>query len=255
MPKHVVAAQVYTVRESLKTPAEVAKSLKKVADIGYTAIQDGFAQMDPKEAMKAVRDSGLKLVSVGTTWDRCLQGLDELVEEARLANCHHLVIPGLSREYYSPDGLKRFLDELASIAPMLRQEKLDICYHNHNHELAKYGGKAWLEMLYQQADPALLKAEIDTYWVQAGGGDPAAWIRMCAGREPLLHLKDMIITPEREQRFAEIGEGNLNWPGILAAASAGGVEWYIVEQDRCYDRDPFESLAVSLRNLQAMGLS
>ena len=55
--------------------------------------------------------------------------------------------------------------------------------------------------------------------------------------------------------MAEIGEGNLNWPAILAAAAAGGVEWYLVEQDECYQRDPFESLAISYRNLQAMGLS
>jgi len=63
------------------------------------------------------------------------------------------------------------------------------------------------------------------------------------------------VTPQREQRFAEIGEGNLNWTAILDAAKKGGVEWYLVEQDRCYDRDPFESLAISYRNLVKMGLS
>jgi sugar phosphate isomerase/epimerase len=101
----------------------------------------------------------------------------------------------------------------------------------------------------------VLKAEIDTYWITAGGGSPAAWIDRCAGREPLLHVKDMLITPEREVRMAEIGEGNLDWPTILRAARAGGVQWVLVEQDNCYDRDPFESLAISFRNLQAMGLS
>ena len=65
----------------------------------------------------------------------------------------------------------------------------------------------------------------------------------------------MAITTEREVRYAEIGEGNLNWPAILDAAKAGGVRWYLVEQDECYGRDPFESLAISYRNLRAMGLS
>jgi sugar phosphate isomerase/epimerase len=78
---------------------------------------------------------------------------------------------------------------------------------------------------------------------------------MCAGREPLLHLKDFAMAPGREQRFAEIGEGNMNWDSILQAAQESGVEWYLVEQDRCYDRDPFESLAISYRNLVAMGFS
>jgi len=52
--------------------------------------------------------------------------------------------------------------------------------------------------------------------------------------------------------MAEVGEGNLDWPDILAAAREAGTEWYIVEQDTC-QRDPFESLAISLRNLRDMG--
>jgi sugar phosphate isomerase/epimerase len=51
----------------------------------------------------------------------------------------------------------------------------------------------------------------------------------------------------------EVGEGNLNWPEIIEACRHAGVEYYAVEQDTCC-RDPFESLAISLRNLKAMGL-
>ena len=64
-----------------------------------------------------------------------------------------------------------------------------------------------------------------------------------------------MVTRQREQRMAEIGEGNMNWVAILAAADEAGVEWYLVEQDDCYERDPFESLAISNRNLREMGLS
>jgi sugar phosphate isomerase/epimerase len=127
---------------------------------------------------------------------------------------------------------------------------MDFSYHNHNHELVRYNGKTWLARLYENVSPQVLKAEIDTYWIQAGGGDPAEWIRRCAGREPLLHLKDMSITSKREVRMAEIGEGNLNWPAIIKAAKEGGVEWYLVEQDTCYGRDPFESLAISFQFLK-----
>jgi len=55
------------------------------------------------------------------------------------------------------------------------------------------------------------------------------------------------------QLFAEVGEGNLNWPAILDACKEAGVRWHIVEQD-ISQRDPFESLAISLRNLNKMGL-
>ena len=70
---------------------------------------------------------------------------------------------------------------------------------------------------------------------------------------PLLHMKDMRMKG-REQLFAEIGEGNLNWEGILHEAKKADVEWYIVEQDRTYDRNPFDSLKISFDNMKAMGL-
>lgn len=256
MLKNVVGAQLYTVREFTRDLPGIAASLKKVADIGYTAVQiSGFGPADPKEVAKLCEDNGLQVASTHIGWNELLEDLDTVIETHKLWKCDHPAIGGLPGEYHTPEGLKRFLDELAPIAKKLAAEGMDFSYHNHNHELVKFGGKTWLAMLYEQAPPEMLKAEIDTYWIQAGGGDPAAWVCMCAGREPLLHLKDFAMGPGREQRFAEIGEGNLNWPAIMQAAQEGGVEWYLVEQDRCYERDPFESLAISYRNLRAMGLS
>jgi sugar phosphate isomerase/epimerase len=159
----------------------------------------------------------------------------------------------LPKEYFSIEGLKRFVDELGPVTEKLAAAGMDFSYHNHNHELARYGGKTWLAMLYEQASPKMLKAEIDTYWITAGGGDPTVWIRRMFGRQPLLHLKDMVIGPDRQQRFAEIGEGNLNWQAILQAARESGVEGVLVEQDQCYERGPLESLAISYNNLKAMG--
>jgi len=257
MSKGVVGAQLYTVRQFTQTNEGVADTLKKVADIGYTAVQiSGFGpDVDPKEVARIVDDLGLTVASTHVAWPRFQNDLDALIEEHLLWKCPHPAIGGLPGDYHGPEGVKRFIEELEPIVAKLRQAGMDFSYHNHNHELAKYDGVTWLEMLYDQAPPDLLKAEIDVYWIQAGGGDPAWWIRKCAGRQPLLHLKDMIVTPEREQRFAEIGEGNLNWPAILQAARESGVEWYLVEQDQSYDRDPFESLAISYRNLVKMGLS
>jgi sugar phosphate isomerase/epimerase len=256
MGKHVVAAQLYTVRDYTKTIEGVAESLKKIADIGYRVVQiSGFGPVAACEVARLVEDNGLTVASTHVGWDRFTKDLDNLIEEHLLWKCEHPAVGSLPREYHSLEGLRRFVDDLAPVAEKLASAGMDFSYHNHNHELAKYDGVTWLERLYDAAPAEMLKFEIDTYWIQAGGADPAWWIRKCAGREPLLHLKDMIVTPEREQRFAEIGEGNLNWPAIMQAAAESGVEWYFVEQDRSYDRDPFESLAISYRNLVKMGLS
>lgn len=256
MAKPILGAQLYTVREFTKTIEGVAESLRKVKEIGYTAVQvSGFGPVDPKDVARIVDDLGLKVVSTHMKWERFMTELDAVIEEHKMWHCEHPAIGGLfSADYKCADGVKKFLDELAPVGEKLAEVGMDFSYHNHSHELVKYGGKTWLETLYDQSDPNILKAEIDTYWIQHGGGDSVWWVRRCAGRMPILHLKDMAITAEKEQRMAEIGEGNLNWPAILKAAEEGGVECACVEQDHCYGKDPFESLAISYRNLKEMGL-
>jgi sugar phosphate isomerase/epimerase len=256
MAKMIVGAQLYTVRKFTQTLPDIAETLRKVKAIGYTTVQvSGFGDgLDYREVGKVLADSGLKVVATHVGWQRFVTDLDGLIEQHKLWGCPHPAIGGLFKGYEGLDGVKKFVDELAPIAEKLSAAGMDFSYHNHNHEMAHFHGKPWLAWLYELAPAGVCKAEIDTYWIVAGGGDPAAWIRKCAGREPLLHVKDMIILPDRTVRFAEIGEGNLNWPAILAAAADSGVEHVLVEQDQSYERDPFESLAISYRNLNAMGL-
>ena len=117
-------------------------------------------------------------------------------------------------------------------------------------------GAAGLEILFDESDPRYFLAELDTYWIQHGGGDPVAWIERVSGRMPVVHLKDMVMLSEPgqarpRQAMADVGAGNMNFAGILAACQRAGVEWYAVEQD--YPQgDAFDSLAVSLRNLAGM---
>lgn len=246
-----LGAQLYTIREFTQTYDGLARSLEKIAQIGYPSVQiSAIGAIDPHQVVRLCHENNLVIASTHMAWDQFLNKLDQLIDIHRLWKCSHPAIGGLPGEYFSLEGLDRFQAELQPVAERLNQSGMDFSYHNHNHELVRYNGKTWLARLYENVSPQVLKAEIDTYWIQAGGGDPTEWIRRCAGREPLLHLKDMSITSERELRMAEIGEGNLNWPAIIKAAKEGGVEWYLVEQDTCYGRDPFESLAISFQFLK-----
>jgi sugar phosphate isomerase/epimerase len=257
MSDSVIAAQLYTLREHCTNEDDLKTTFEKVRQIGYQAVQvSGVKVEDPNVVAQAAKDNGLTICATHMNWDRFMDDLESVIETHKLWNCTHSAIGGLfGEEWVGRAGVEKFLDQLGPVGEKLAAEGMDFSYHNHSHELVRVDGTTWLGMLYDQADPKHLKAEIDTYWIAQGGGDPAAWVAKCAGREPLLHLKDMAVTRGREQLFAPVGEGNLNWPAILQAARDGGVEWYIVEQDNCYDQDPFDALATSFRNLQAMGLN
>jgi len=253
----MLGAQLYTVRAFTQTADDIAASLKRVAAIGYPAIQiSGFGPVAPQEVARLVEEAGLTVAATHMPWERFLHATDEVIAIHKLWGCCHAAIGGLPVEYYTVEGIRRFVVELEPVAAALAAEGIDFSYHNHQHEFRHYpvdgGHKPWLELLLEQALPALLNIELDTYWVQAGGGDPAEWIRRCAGRLSVLHLKDMTIGPDGGQRMAEVGEGNLNWSAILCAARESGVKWYLVEQDECYGNDPFAVLACSYHNFFAL---
>jgi sugar phosphate isomerase/epimerase len=254
MEEHVLGVNLYSIRTLTQNLADVKAALKRVAAIGYKAVQiSGFGPMDPRDVAAVVEDNGLTVAATHMPWPRFLNERDAVIREHKLWKCEHPAIGSLPKEYNNLDGLKRFVRELKPVLDDLEKEGLDFSYHNHSHELARWQGKTWLQRLLDEADPRL-KWEIDIYWIQHGGGDPAVWLRKLAGRIPLLHIKDMAVTPEREQRFAAIGEGNMNLDSVLREARAGGVRWYLVEQDQSYGKDPIDEIAVSYRACKAMGL-
>ena len=71
-----------------------------------------------------------------------------------------------------------------------------------------------------------------------------------ADRIGVVHLKDMIVTADGAQRFAEIYEGNMNYDGIGRALGEIGVRYAAVEQDDCYGKDPFACLERSRGNIR-----
>lgn len=248
-----IAAQLYTLREFTKAPVDIANTMKKVRQIGYEAVQlSALGPIEPGELKKIVDGEGLTVCATHIGFDRMRDDPEGVIEEHHLLGCKHTAVGGMPAEYRNAEGFHKFAEEASVVTKRLAEGGLTFSYHNHSFEFEKFGDRVGLEILRTEGDPEYFNLEIDTYWVQHGGGDPADWIRRCKGRIPLLHLKDMTMRGS-QQLMAEVGEGNLNWPAILEAAREAGVEWYLVEQDTC-QRDPFESLAISLRNLRAMGL-
>jgi sugar phosphate isomerase/epimerase len=253
MPQSQLGAQLYTLRDFTKTPADIAKTLARVKKIGYDAVQvSGFGPIDSKELAKMLKEEGLICAASHAPLDRMEKEPEKVIEDQQLWGCKYTAIGGLFLKEIKKEDWLSFAERFNKLAKKFEGTGVRLGYHNHNHELAKFDGKSGLQMLVEKLDRSIW-FEIDTYWIQAGGGDPVEWINKVSGRIPCVHFKDMGVKTTREQFMAEVGEGNLNWPSIIAACKAAGVEWYLIEQDICY-RDPFDSLELSLKNLRAMGL-
>jgi sugar phosphate isomerase/epimerase len=253
-----LAAQLYTIRQHTQTLPEFTESMRKIRAIGYRAVQvSGIGPIAHGDVLRVTQAEGLVICITHIPFDLLRSDLQAVIAQHTLWQCPNVAIGSMPVEFRTGEaGYRRFASEASAIGEALAQAGLTFSYHNHSFEFVRFGGRTGLEILFEESDPRFLQAELDTYWIQHGGADPAAWVRRVKGRMPVVHLKDMAIRSEGwniEQLMAEVGEGNLNWPAILDACREAGVRWYAVEQDIC-QRDPFESLAISYQNLRAMGL-
>jgi len=153
-------------------------------------------------------------------------------------------------DFSDPSHVENLIAKLDAAGAVLRAAGQVLTYHNHANEFFRVAGKPLLETIYARTHPQNLQSEIDTYWVQAGGGNPVEWCTRLKNRLPLLHLKDYAVDATGKPHFAEIGYGNLDFKAIIAAAEASGCEWFIVEQDSC-PGNPFDSLKKSFDYIKA----
>ena len=256
-----IGAQMFTLREHCKTPADIAKSCEKLKKIGFGAVQaSALGPIEPAELKKILDDNGLVCAATHRGLDQ-LKNIDEAVEEHQTLGCELTAIGGFGWGGVERGEWRKFAAEYSDLGKKLAAKGLRLGYHNHSHEYAPLASDPTeydpndtaMQFLFENLDESVW-FELDTYWVQHGGADPAAWIEKCKGRIPAVHVKDMTITGDRQHKMCEVGAGNLNWPGILDACKTAGVQWYLIERDNG-DLDPFESLKISYNNLREWGLS
>ena len=247
-----VAAQLYTLRDFLKAPADIAQSLHKVRAIGYTAVQvSGMGPIAEDELNNILAAEGLICCATHEPGPAILTTPELVVERLDKLNCAYTAYPypaGVKLD--TREDVEAFAASLNRAGQVLTEAGKVLTYHNHAIEFRRFGEKTMLEIIFDQTDPRYIKFEIDTYWVQAGGADPVKWCQFLKDRLPLLHIKDYGVNAEGKPAFAEIGYGNLPFHEIIRTAEDSGCEWFIVEQDVC-PGDPFDSLARSFEYIKA----
>src|SRR5207237_665646 len=201
-----------------------------------------FHVLDVMLSILESNESGRRVTICSTCIRHALIPLAEgVVAECKDWGCEHVVVPSVPEADRSPEGYARFAEQAGELAGRLKGQGLGLAYHNHAYELERYGDQTGLEMILSASSPPL-DAELDTYWLQFGGANPATWIRRFKDRVPLVHLKDVAVV-RGNPVDAEIGEGNLAWMDILGACREARTKWLAVEQDN-QRRDPMERVAI-----------
>ena len=243
-----VAIQLYTLRDHCKTTEDFTASMKKVKAIGYTAVQISGVGPIPEEQLVAIcQAEGLNICATHESGEKILDETESVIERLQKLGTKLTAYPyPAGIDFNNPEHLDTLIKKLDIAGAKFRAAGMKLGYHNHAHEFYRPAGSSMtiLERIYAETSPENIVAELDTFWVQRGGGDVVEWVKRVAGRTPFIHLKDFKVAPNGDASFCEIGAGTLDFKRIIAAAEEGGCEWFIVEQDSC-PGDPFDSIKQS----------
>ena len=287
MKKGLIGVQMSTIAPAKMPKFDAYESMARLADIGYKCIEISQVPMtdeNVKGFRRAIDELGFNVAATSalTAANPMLPGCDmsnpdemkKMIEDAKYLDCDLFRIGSMPMEArFSLQAAVDFAKQADEYACQLKEHGIDLYYHNHHFEFSRHDGKFLMDIIKENTK--YLGFELDIHWIYRGGMDPVEFINQYAGRIRLLHLKDYRIghmampegvdmsTKEGMMKayaamnniveFAEVGEGTLNIPACIEAGLAGGSEYFLVEQDITYGRDPFECLKTSHDNLVKMG--
>lgn len=250
-----IGAQFYTVRDLCKNLDDFALTLKKVADIGYKTVQiSGTCPYEAQWLREQLDKNGLKCVLTHIPVPKLVGETEQVIADHHVFDCPHIGLGWYTfNEEKEDETYDHFIKTFVPVAEKIRQGGKYFMYHNHDQEfkLAPDSKQIVLEKLAQDIPADVMGFTLDTFWVQAGGGDPAQWVKNLAGRVPAIHLKDF----SYGRKMAVVGEGNINFERVFSEAEKAGTQYMLVEQDDCNGEDPIECLRRSYEYLKACGLN
>lgn len=140
----------------------------------------------------------------------------------------------------TPEAAKTVAENLNNISAWLKKTYgVQIHYHNHHWEF-KNNGNIFNALVKYAPDVCFA---LDVGWAAVEGYDPVKLIcEDCRGRIRYLHLRDMIAEEtakyteydDIKESFTELGEGNMDYKGLLGAVNSSAVEscWVVVEYEK-----------------------
>lgn len=253
------------------------ETAKQLADMGYAAMDNDVAMMPggtPTENAKKLRDMGIEPLTVAAGVDMVnrtmripvmKEQLEAVIKSCKEQDIKRVTLWGGSAitsfmKGYGNNGtydeLMEDIEAMNYAIPILADEGLSLCYHNHYQEFTVYhNGVSTFDHLLVGCDPRLM-FDLDAGWITVSGNDPVQVMRHLEGRLLAIHLKDIydthackrmsgVIANNADTGFTALGTGLLDVQRVSEEADRQGIEYGIVEQDRLRNLDTLEALTMA----------
>ena len=242
--KNNYSIQLYSVRDAMKE--DMAKALKQIAELGYTAVEfAGFFDKSAEDVRAMLDAYGLKISGTHSMYTELRPSviMDTIKYHKTVGNTD-FIIPGA--DLSTLEKLEDFVNVVNYAQPILAAEGIRLGYHNHSHEFVVQPYGSTIHAQIEQRTN--VHFEIDTFWTFNAGLDSIATLERLAHRIHVIHLKD----GRRGGYGIPLGQGDAPVADVVKYAEAKGLQM-VVESETLTPNGMAEATACMeyLKSLEA----
>jgi len=234
-----VGLELYSVRKELDR--DIAAALTLVRKMGFTEVEVAMLHgLSAKEFAVALKAAGLEASSMAAGYEDLQANLDLLKERAEAFSAKWVVLAWIPHSGdFTVEIAKRVAREMNEWGESLARSGMRLAYHPHGYEFHPEANGTAFDVLLKETNPKTVFFEVDTFWAEVAGQNSAPLIARLGKRVRLLHLKDLrkgaktgVFTgAAADEDSVALGDGMIDWRGVLAAARKAGVEKYFIEDE------------------------
>jgi sugar phosphate isomerase/epimerase len=240
-----IGSQTWPHRQRIKD-GDFAGLCRDMAALGIGSIElcsPGYPEFsglaDAKATRRIIEDHGLTCPSAHVTLGELRNGQQQVIEWAHGIGMTQMGTATLNGKVENGvatmDVVKRAADEYNRISEAASKAGLQQFLHDEGFEMAKVDGRLVYQVLLELLDPKLVKMQFQMSAMRTVG-DPVMYFEKHPGRFTSMHLQGVDLNAPApvpggpRPPAVAVGKDSLDWPKIFAAAKAGGLKNYFLEQ-------------------------
>jgi sugar phosphate isomerase/epimerase len=218
------ATQLYTLRS-----LPLTERCRPVADAGFEGVEP--VGLSERSTDCAALGLGVPAVHVGVGVIDADPG--GVVEQVQAVGTDTVVVPIVDEAAFAPTAVEGTAARLDALAGRVEAAGGRLLYHNHEFEFGSVEESEETPFERVVAATTRLGFELDVGWATAAGADPVSLLERFGARIPLVHLKDVRVESDAPRGGVpvDLGAGDVDLAGVLAAAAEADVEWVVFEHD------------------------
>lgn len=246
--------QTFTIRKTQKK--NIRASYLPLINLGiknFEVARIDFNVKNAREIKTLIDEFGIEISSIQVKPKNVYLNVDDVVEFCKITGCKNVVISMLPFKCIlgSESKFYRFVNSLDEITDIYAKKGITLAYHHHNWEYIKLSnGKTRMDELLSKTSK--IKFVHDTYWTARSGRLPIDQVNEFGSRLLGIHLRDLTFKKSGIDVLSVdtyIGDGVVDFEGVIKAAMAQGCSYYVIEQKT---DNPYCDIEKSFKALNAM---